>query len=53
MFIINLPLLQAKVTLACKVSILFRAGFTIIAFSAVSACLLPSALQGVVPLHIF
>lgn len=40
MLIISLPLLQAKVTLACKV--LFKAGFTIIAFSAVSTCLLAS-----------
>lgn len=42
MFINNLPLLQAKVTLACKASLLFKAVFTIIAFSAVSACLLAS-----------
>lgn len=40
MFIISLPLLQAKVTLVCKGSVLFKAAFTIIAFAAVSACFL-------------
>jgi len=42
MFIINLPLLQAKLSLACKVYVLFKAGLDIVAFFAVSACLLAS-----------
>lgn len=53
MCVISLPLLQAEVTLVCKVSVPFKAGFSIVAFPAVSACFFLSALQGVVPLRIF